>query len=141
MKMNKLYHISLFLLLSQSAAETFNLVCDTPLFRNHYRFDSDSQQVTKIGHYAYDDGNYSASNEEIVYNTVTWDTDEGNLVWVTYDYTQPDYGDVLYTNMRQGTILTIVFDLYYKQMTYTLLTRVRGRVTHYNSSRKRCYSE
>ncbi len=141
MKLNKIHFILLFLLFSHSVwSETFDLVCDTPLQRNVYRFDTETNQVSKIGYYSYDDGNYFENSDITVYNTISWDTEEEYAIWVTSDYTQPNYGDVLYTNMRYGTILTIVFDLHYKNITYTLLTRVAGRVRHYNSARKRCYS-
>jgi hypothetical protein len=140
--MEKLCVISLLLLFSNSAlSETFNLVCDTPLHRNTYQFDTESKVVTKIGYYSYDEDEYFESPDKTLYSTIEWDTEGDSVVWVTYDFTKPDYGDVLYTNMRHGTILTIIFDLHYKNMTYTLLTRVRGRVTHYRSSRRRCYPE
>ena len=138
--MKLVFFITLLFLFSPPVwSETFELVCDTPLHRNIYRFDTDSKTAAKIGYSTYE-GNTHLETDIARYQTLSWDTNAENVVWVTYDYTQPDYGDVLYTNMRHGTILTIIFDLNYRYMTYTLLTRVRGRVTHYTSARKRCYS-
>ena len=139
--MKNIYYILLLLVFNHTAlADTFDLVCDTPLQRNTYRFDPESKIVTKIGQYSYDNGDFSKSPVSTVYNTVEWNTEGEALIWVTYDFTNPVDEDVLFTKIRHGTILTIVFDLHYNFMTYTVLTRVRGLVTHYASSRRRCYS-
>jgi hypothetical protein len=138
--MRRVYAMFLFLLVSNTGwSDTFDLVCDTPLQRNTYRFDSESKIVTKIGYYSYDVEGFTNSPVETLYNTVEWDTEADALVWVTYDFTNPVEDDVLFTNIRHGTILTIVFDLHYNYMTYTVLTRVRGLLKHYASARRKCY--
>lgn len=139
--MIRVYAIVLFFIVSNTAlSDTFDLVCDTPLQKNTYRFDSESKIVTKIGYNSYDDKGYTVSPEVTVYNTLGWDIEGEALVWVTYDFTNPVDDDVFFKKIRHGSILTIVFDLHYKFMTYTVLTRVRGLVTHYASSRRKCYT-
>jgi hypothetical protein len=139
--MRKIFSIFIFFLISNTVfSDTFDLVCDTPLQKNTYRFDSESKVVTKIGYYSYDDKGYTDSPVATLFKTVEWDTEGDALVWVTYDFTNPVDDDVFFSKIRHGSILTIVFDLHYKFMTYTVLTRVRGLVTHYASSRRKCYA-
>ncbi len=138
----KLAIIILCLYMSNFAhSEPFNLVCDTPLQRNTYQFVPDGKEVKKIGYYSYETGEFTRSPEEIIYHTAGWDTDHEAVVWVIYDFTNPVTEDVLFTRLRHGTMVNMVFDLHYMYLTYAVLTRDRGRVTHYNSSRIRCYSE